>query len=75
MVIIDEYQEEVTHKRTFEIPYGHYEFIVVHFGLTKFTNQIYVFNHYLDKFVLVFLDNILACSKNEKEHEEHIRME
>ena len=31
-----------------------------------------VFNRYVDKFVLVFLDGILVYSKNEKEHEEHL---
>ena len=34
-----------------------------------------VFSKYLDKFVLVFLDDILIYSKNEEEHEEHLRME
>ena len=33
-----------------------------------------VFSRYLDKFVLVFLDDILIYSKNEEEHEEHLRM-
>ena len=33
-----------------------------------------VFNRYLDKFVLVFLDDILIYSKNEEEHEEHLRL-
>ena len=33
-----------------------------------------VFNKYLDKFVLVFLDDILIYSKNEQEHEEHLRI-
>ena len=33
-----------------------------------------VFNRYLDKFVLVFLDEILVYSKNEEEHEEHLRL-
>ena len=33
-----------------------------------------VFRRYLDKFVLVFLDDILVYSKNEKEHEKHLRL-
>ena len=33
-----------------------------------------VFSKYLDKFVLVFLDDILLYSKNEEEHEEHLRL-
>ena len=33
-----------------------------------------VFNRYLDKFVLVFLDDIIVYSKNEEEHEEHLRV-
>ena len=33
-----------------------------------------VFSRYLDKFVLVFLDDILSYSKNEEEHEEHLRL-
>ena len=33
-----------------------------------------VFNKYLDKFVLIFLDDILVYSKNEKEHEENLRL-
>ena len=33
-----------------------------------------VFSRYLDKFVLVFLDDILVYCKNEKEHEEHLRL-
>ena len=33
-----------------------------------------VFNRYLDKFILVFLDDILIYSKNEEEHEEHLRL-
>ena len=34
-----------------------------------------VFSKYMDKFVLVFVDDILIYSKNEEEHEEHLRME
>jgi hypothetical protein len=33
-----------------------------------------VFMEYLDKFVVVFIDDILVCSRNEEEHEEHLRL-
>ena len=47
------------------------------FGLTNApANFMYmmtnIFNKYLDKFVLVFIDNILVYSKNKEEHEEHL---
>jgi hypothetical protein len=58
--------------------YGHYEFVVVSFGLT---NEPFVFmclmngifRNYLDKFVIVFMDDILIYSKSEKEHKHHLR--
>jgi hypothetical protein len=59
--------------------YGHYEFVVVPFGLTNepttfmclMNNRI---NKYLDKFVVVFVDAILVYSKTKEEHEEHLRI-
>jgi len=53
-----------THKKTFRTRYGHYELVLIHFGLMNapvtFMNLINsVYHEYLDKFVLVFLDDIL----------------
>jgi hypothetical protein len=56
-----------------------YDFVVVPFGLTNvpvvFMSLMNgVFLKYLDRFVQVFLDDILIYSKNEREHEEHLRV-
>ena len=66
------------HKITFRTRYGHYKFTVVPFGLTNapaiFMSLMNgVFCTFLDKFVVVFLDDILVYSHDEKEHEEHLR--
>jgi hypothetical protein len=65
-------------KTTFITWYGLYEYMVMSFGLTN--APVYfvylmnkVFMEYLDKFVVVFIDDILICSKNEEEHDEHLR--
>jgi hypothetical protein len=65
-------------KTTFITKYGLYDFTVMSFGLTNApTYFMYlmnsVFMDYLDKFVVVFINDILIYSKNEKEHEEHLR--
>eukprot|EP00253_Pinus_taeda_P033613 PITA_33613 len=70
-------KEEDIYKITFKTGYGHYEFFVVPFGLNKaLATFMYFMNSvsrpYLDKFVFVFIDDILVYSKNEEEHVEHL---
>jgi hypothetical protein len=64
---------------TFRTRYGHYEFTVVLFGLSNAPIVFMclmngVFKDYLEKFFIVFLDDILVYSKSEEEHEQHLRM-
>ncbi|WVZ97579.1 hypothetical protein U9M48_043105 [Paspalum notatum var. saurae] len=66
-------------KTAFTTKYGLYEYTVISFGLTNapaYFMQLMnlVFMDYLDKFVVVFIDDILIYSKTEAEHEEHLRL-
>jgi hypothetical protein len=66
-------------KTTFRTRYGLYEYTVISFGLTNAPAYFMylmnkVFMEYLDKFVVVFIDDILIFSKTEEEHEKHLRM-
>jgi hypothetical protein len=66
-------------KTTFILRYGMYEFTVMSFGLTNAPAYFMymmnkVFMEYLDKFIVVFIDDILAYSRNEEEPEGHLRL-
>ncbi|XP_017412929.1 uncharacterized protein LOC108324495 [Vigna angularis] len=74
LVKLDDVQKTVFRSR-----YGHYEYVVISFGVTNasaifmdYMNRI--FRSCLDKFVVVFIDDILIYSKNREEHAEHLRI-
>jgi hypothetical protein len=72
-------QEGVILKTAFISRYGMFKFTVMSFALTNALAYFMymmnkVFMEYLDKFVMVFIDDILVYSRSEEEHEGHLRL-
>lgn len=71
-------KDEHIHKSAFRCRYGHFEWVVVPFGLTNAPSQFssmmnWLFRPFLDLFVIVYLDDIIVYSRSEEEHYEHLR--
>jgi hypothetical protein len=72
-------KDEDINKPAFQTRYGHYEFVVIPFGLTNSPTTFMclmnnIFSQYLDKFLVVFIDDILVYSKTKEEHDERLRI-
>ena len=72
-------KDEDIFKTAFRTRYGHYEFVIMPFGLTN-TPDVFmclmnnVMHKYLDNFVVMFIDDIQIYSKTEEEHKEHLKI-
>ena len=67
------------HKTSFKTRFGSFEFLVLPFGLTNAPSQFMRMMHdvlkpFLDKFVVIFLDDVLIYSRSEEEHLKHIEL-
>jgi len=72
-------KDEDMQKTAFRTRYGHYEYTVMPFGVTNAPGVFMecmnrIFHAYLDRFVVVFIDDILIYSKTEEDHAEHLKI-
>jgi hypothetical protein len=72
-------RDEDINKTTFRTRYKHYEFVGILFGLTNAPKTFMclmnsIFRQVLDKFVFIFIDDILVYLKMKEEHEEHLKI-
>ena len=72
-------REEDVHKTAFRTRYGHFEFLVLPFGLCSVPASFmrlmhHIFDDLLDVCVIIFIDDVLIYSKTTEEHDKHVRM-
>ena len=72
-------KDEDIFKTTFRTHYRHYDFVLMPFWLTNAPTYFMclknnVLSKYLDKFIVVFIDDVLIYSKTKEEHDEHLHI-